>query len=168
MLTFRQYITEIFRQQGTYSIDQSNHPDLLSRRRRVLLGFDDNDIDRLYEYTPKNAKGEPITSQRIRTFFEKTEKNSWAVTFSVGGATRTKGEAHFPSHVTQKVFDHFKHFVDTTKQLSGKAPHIQYDTTHPKKHRIYQAVAKRLGVTAENMVGWLDDELNEVGQSGSR
>lgn len=158
MLTFRQYITEIFRQQGTYSIDQPKHPDLRT----------DSDEEVYYVHTPKNAKGEPINSQKIRTSFVRTGDNRWDVTFSVGGSTGTKSQSHFPSHVTNRVFDHFKHFVDTTKQLSGKAPHIQYETTHPKKHRIYQAVAKRLGVTAENTGGWLDDELGEVGQSELR
>lgn len=152
MLTFRQYLSEIFRQEGTYTVDQPSHPDLRK----------DSDEEVYYVHTPKNAKGEPIRNQEVRTSFFRTGENSWDVTFSVGGSTRTKGSSQFPSHITKKVFDHFKHFVDTTKQLAGKAPHIQYETTHPKKHRIYQAVAKRLGVTAENTGGWLDDDPDQL------
>ena len=52
--------------------------------------------------------------------------------------------------VTKKVFDHMSHFVNAHRFVTRANPTIQYDTTNPKKHRIYQAAAKRLGITAEN------------------
>jgi hypothetical protein len=53
---------------------------------------------------------------------------------------------NFPSHVTRSVFDHIHHFV-----RSRGIKNIMYYTPDKKKHRIYQAGAKKLGITAVNM-----------------
>jgi len=70
--------------------------------------------------------------------------------FTVGGRTSSLGHKDFPSDVTAKVFDHISHFVRAHSLVARATPKITYDTTHPKKHRIYQAAAKRLGIEAEN------------------
>lgn len=150
MKSFRKYLSEIFRQQGTYSIKQEKHPDLKH----------DSDEEVTYAFTPTNTRGEPDFKRKVRTTFMKTGKNTWEAMFTVGGSTHYDPGEDFPSHVTKKVFDHVKHFVDTTTELAGKAPNIEYQTSHPKKERIYQAVAKRLGVRAENTGGYLDPEYD--------
>ncbi len=121
-----------------------------------------------YHFTPTDKEGKPMHSRAIKTtFLSAGPKDRWEVMFKVGGVHSNDPSHEFPSHVTQRVFDHMAHFVDTTRELIGKSPTLIYDTTHPRKHRIYQLAAKRLGVKAENMAPWLDPELERGGKRKS-
>jgi len=97
-----------------------------------------------YHHTPKDRTGVPIHAKKIRTSFIKAGDNRWEVVFTVGATARTQRNMNFPSDVTKKVFDHISHFVNAHRFMTRANPTIQYDTKNPKKHRIYQAAAKRL------------------------
>lgn len=135
-------------------MEQPRHPDLRS---------DSGDYVE-YLHIPKDPKVSDPRQDRtgkIRTQIVRigpTEDNRWEVMFSVGGRFGHVGSREFPSHVTSKVFDHLQHFVDTQRQLQGN-PTIHFDTTDPKRHKIYMAAANRLGVKAVN---WAPIELSEV------
>jgi hypothetical protein len=89
--------------------------------------------------------------------------------FTVGGRTSSLGHKDFPSDVTAKVFDHISHFVKAHSLVARATPKITYDTTHPKKHRIYQAAAKRLGIEAENTSeDWLDPDYERSSRQPPR
>jgi hypothetical protein len=121
-----------------------------------------------YHYTPKDRTGTPIHAKKIRTSFIKHGENRWDVMFTVGGTTYTHGNQNFPSDVTKKVFDHISHFVKAHRFVTGANPTITYDTTHPKKHRIYQAAAKRLGIEAQNSTDYLDPEYDRSSRQPPR
>ena len=153
MLRFKQYLSEIFRPHyglGEHGLD---HPDLVRphQDRWTELTKKPDDAEMIeYHHIPKDKLGVPIHAKKIRTSFIKAGDNRWEAIFTVGGRTRTHGNMNFPSDVTKKVFDHISHFVNAHRFVTRANPTIQYDTTNPKKHRIYQAAAKRLGITAEN------------------
>ena len=141
MLTFRQYLAEIFRPSAVYRAKEK-HPDVTH----------DSDERVSYANITKDSKGKPISAKTIRTDFMNMGQNNWEVLFSVGGYHGIEDPSkEFPSDVARKVFDHISHFVQTQHELSGKKPFLQYDTEHPKKHRIYQAGAKRLKIVASNV-----------------
>ena len=152
MLTFKQYLSEIFKptRGGEHVLD---HPDLVrpQQDRWTELTKKPDDAEMIeYHHTPKDRTGATIHAKKIRTSFIKAGDNRWEAIFTVGGTTYTHGNMNFPSDVTKKVFDHMSHFVNAHRFVTRANPTIQYDTTNPKKHRIYQAAAKRLGITAEN------------------
>jgi len=141
MFTFRQYLSEIFRPGSTYRATDT-HPDIIH----------DSDERVAYVHKTMDEQGKAISVKTIRTEFMNLGQNNWEVMFSVGGSHATeRSSKHFPTDVAKKVFDHITHFVQTQQGLSGKKPFLQYDTVHPKKHRIYQAGAKRLGIVASNI-----------------
>jgi hypothetical protein len=122
-----------------------------------------------YHHTPKDRTGVPIHNKEIRTSFVKHAENRWDVMFTVGGRTSSLGHKDFPSDVTKKVFDHISHFVKAHSLVARATPKITYDTTHPKKHRIYQAAAKRLGIEAENTSeDWLDPDYERSSRQPPR
>jgi len=163
MLRFKQYLSEIFRPHGGMGEHGLDHPDLLrphQDRWTNLLKKPDDAQTVLYYHTPKDKEGKLISGKTIRTSFVKHGENRWDVMFTVGGTTYTHGNQNFPSDVTKKVFDHISHFVKAHRFVTGANPTITYDTTHPKKHRIYQAAAKRLGIEAQNSTDYLDPEYD--------
>lgn len=141
MKSFKEYLLEIFNRKES---DSEDHPDFLKRETP-----DENTF--VYSHVPKDSKGNPIKEKEIRTWMLKREGGDWEVTFIVGGIVDTRKAKEFPSDVSERVFGHLRHFVDTTKKRSGNAPHIKYETVNKKKQRIYQAVVKRLGATAKNI-----------------
>jgi hypothetical protein len=152
MLTFKQYLSEIFKptRGGEHVLD---HPDLVRphQDRWTELTKKPDDAEMIeYHHIPKDKLGVPIHAKKIRTSFIKAGDNRWEVVFTVGATARTQRNMNFPSDVTKKVFDHISHFVNAHRFMTRANPTIQYDTKNPKKHRIYQAAAKRLGITAEN------------------
>jgi|688.fasta_scaffold105202_2 hypothetical protein len=161
MLTFRQYLSEIFRGDQTPNRGEP-HPD-----------HPDRTIDKedyvVYHHKPRGENGFVISDKTIHTSFMKspTGDHHWEVLFSVGGTHSNNPTHDFPSDVTKRVFDHFSHFVSSQIHKNGKPPVFIYDTTHPKKHRIYQAGARRLGIKAQNLAP-LDKELDRGGSRSSR
>jgi len=152
MLRFNQYLSEIFSTAKKHSV-QGSHPDL----RR------DNEEMVEYHFTPTDKEGKPMHSRAIKTtFLSAGPKDRWEVMFKVGGVHSNDPSHEFPSDVTKRVFDHISHFVQTKREVIGNSPTLIYDTQHPKKHRIYQTGAKRLGIRAENMAP-LDPELDRGG-----
>jgi hypothetical protein len=144
MKNFKTYLLEIFNQNKT---ELEDHPDLLKDQ-------DDPSTDKnkfVYSYIPNDDEGNPIKDREIRTWMLKNKQGDWETSFTVGGTTETKEDKEFPSDVTERVFGHLMHFVDTVKRKLGNPPTIKYETLNKKKHRIYQAVAKRLGTKAQNM-----------------
>lgn len=146
MKSFKEFLVEIFNKNKTQSED---HPDLLRDQNQDNSPENENKF--VYSYVPKDNEGNPINSRAIRTWMLKNKEGDWETSFTVGGTNVTKKESEFPADVTKRVFGHVQHFVDTIKRKSGKPPTIKYETPNKKKHRIYQAAAKRLGVTAKNM-----------------
>lgn len=143
MKKFKEYLLEIFNRNKT---EVEDHPDYLKGDGGAT---DENKF--VYSYVPKDDKGNPIKNREIRTWMLKNKGGDWETTFTVGGTHETKHGAEFPSDVTQRVFGHLQHFVDAVNKRTGTPPRIKYETVNKKKHRIYQAVAKRLGTTAKNM-----------------
>ena len=141
MKSFKEYLLEIFNRKES---DSEDHPDFLK-------GETPDESKFVYSHVPKDSNGNPIKEKEIRTWMLKNKGGDWEVTFTVGGSHETKKGKEFPSDVAKRVFSHLQHFVDTTKKRSGNPPHIKYETVNKKKQRIYQAVAKRLGTTAQNM-----------------
>jgi hypothetical protein len=146
MKKFKTYLLEIFNQNKTESED---HPDLLKDQNEDDTSTDKNKF--VYSHIPKDENGNPMKDREIRTWMLKNKEGDWETSFTVGGTNVTKQEKEFPADVTERVFGHLKHFVDTVKKNSGNPPTIRYETPNKKKHRIYQAVARRLGVKATNM-----------------
>jgi len=145
VLNFRSYISEIF-QKDSGSSDQhgEHHPDLITPP-------DSNHVLE-YSYTPKDAQGNDIKEKSILTRFYHERGNSWNMVFSVGSRTDALNTTHdFPTDITKKVHEHLTHFVNRWRNKKGQDPVLEYKTKHPKKHRIYQMVAKRLGIRAENI-----------------
>ena len=143
MKSFQQYLSEILTPKQEYQ-HRRKHPDLVK---------DITDKEFInYIHTPKGKDGKPDGEKRIRTSFLKHGDHRWDVMFTVGGSTSSDAFdlQEFPSTVTKRVFDHVEHFVKTHRAKTGYNPMITYDTTHPKKHRIYQAAARRLGIQAQN------------------
>jgi hypothetical protein len=170
-MSFKEYLKEIFRPQyglGEHGLD---HPDLVrphQDRWTNLLKKPDDAQTVEYHYTPKDRTGVPIHDKAIRTSFVKHGENRWDVMFTVGGRTSSLGHQDFPSDVTKRVFDHISHFVKVHSLVAKATPIITYDTTHPKKHRIYQAAAKRLGIEAQNSTDYLDPEYDRSSRPSSR
>jgi hypothetical protein len=146
MKRFKTYLSEIFNNNKTESED---HPDLLKDQNEDDTLTDKNKF--VYSYIPKDEEGNLLKNRAIRTWMLKTKEGDWETSFTVGGTNVTKEEKEFPADVTERVFGHLKHFVDTVKKNLGNPPTIKYETRNKKKHRIYQAVAKRLGTKATNM-----------------
>jgi len=144
MKRFKTYLLEIFNTNKKISDD---HPDLLKDQNDTST--DKNKF--VYSYIPKDNEGNPIKDRELRTWMLRNKQGNWETSFTVGGTTETKEDKEFPSDVTERVFGHIQHFVDTVKRNSGNSPIFTYETRNKKKHRIYQAVAKKLGVKAQNM-----------------
>ena len=145
MKSFQQYLLEIFRPKQEYS-HRRRHPDL------VRVWPKDKEFIN-YRHIPKGKDGKPDHEKKILTTFLKNEDHHWDVTFTVGGRISPDDSfdsQDFPSDVTKRVFDHVEHFVKNHRATTGYNPSITYDTTHPKKHRIYQTAARRLGIKAQN------------------
>ena len=144
MKSFQQYLSEIFRPKQEYS-HRRRHPDL------VRVWPKDKEFIN-YRHIPKGKDGKPDHEKKILTTFLKHADHRWDVMFTVGGRTSSDpfDPQEFPSDVTKKVFDHVEHFVKNYRATTGYNPSITYDTTHPKKHRIYQSAARRLGIEAQN------------------
>ena len=145
MKSFQQYLLEIFRPKQEYS-HRRRHPDL------VRVWPKDKEFIN-YRHIPKGKDGKPDHEKKILTTFLKNEDHHWDVMFTVGGRISPDDSfdsQDFPSDVTKRVFDHVEHFVKNHRATTGYNPSITYDTTHPKKHRIYQTAAKRLGIKAQN------------------
>ena len=159
-MSFKQYLNEIFRPGAyRYKRDDPKHPDMVAHTQ-TKQGRDDFFV---YQYTPKDREGNPIKNKTIVTSIMKAgghpDNHRWDIMFTVGGRMGGTTNSSFPSDVTHRVYDHLTHFVDTYRQKTGMSPMIQYDTTHPKKDRIYQMAAKRLNIKAENATGWVDPDL---------
>ena len=144
MKSFQQYLSEIFRPKQEYS-HRRRHPDL------VRVWPKDKEFIN-YRHIPKGKDGKPDHEKKILTTFLKHADHRWDVMFTVGGSTSSDpfDPQEFPSDVTKRVFDHVEHFVKNYRATTGYNPNITYDTTHPKKHRIYQSAARRLGIEAQN------------------
>ena len=146
MKSFRQYLNEIFRPQKAYSNPAERHPDMVH----------DDDGYVSYRHQPKDAEGKTIKEKEIHTtiarFSPHHPDNQWEISFAVGGKMTDKYSKEFPSDVTKRVFDHVQHFVETQRRLQPKDPlQLMYDTSNPKKDRIYQKAGKRLGVKMFNV-----------------
>lgn len=148
MLTFRQYITEIFR---VTEKELKSHPELTR----------DEELSRDYVYEPKDESGKSVRHGVIRTHIGRYYPTShrWHVHFTVGGSHSWLPTQNFPSDVTKRVFDHIQHHVARHRSETGESPVLVYDTAHPKKERIYKAVGKRLKIKTINM-GVLDTDLD--------
>lgn len=152
MKTFKQYISEIFDSSKIYT-SKDIHPDLVP---------EESDNDTLtYIFTPRDAKYNPIRERQIRTVFMRTgnQGNEWDMEFTIGGKYQNPAAGQFPEEATKKIFDHSKHFMDLHREAQGTLPRIVYGTTHPRKHRLFQAIAKKLGVEATNKLKVSDSPI---------
>jgi len=179
MKTFTQYLSEIF--QDKPGVVSREHPDLETfpnapnfalyhnkhagvQTNITLLGTGTGiDGDRLHALRHRLPGHIPVTSDEAHELAQRYDKLFTPgpiaeIDFGVRQPDRpsseftfsTVGSRNFPSHVTRSVFDHIHHFV-----RSRGINNIMYYTRDMKKHRIYQAAAQRLGVTAVNMNGGL-------------
>jgi hypothetical protein len=144
MKSFKEYLSEIFNPPKVHSKNEANHPDLIFQGSGIIE----------YRHEPKDNEGKVIPEKIIHTRFGnlggKFPNERWEAMFDVGGK-HTKGSGKdFPSDVAERVFGHLTDFVNTRKKLTGEAPRVHYHTPNVKKHRIYQTVAKRLGIEAIN------------------
>jgi hypothetical protein len=161
--SFKQFISEIFRPVKTYTTKDPKHPDLKigsdSRMKYTHRFFDDLgepilDKDITTDFVRVSDPHSPMMRERLEKEGIKIEPhnpNTWEATFTVGGLHSKYPTQNFPSDIAKKIFDHFAHFAQTTKELTGESPILHYETPHPKKHRIYQSAAKILGVKATNL-----------------
>ena len=175
MKSFKQYISEIF--QNKHDVVSREHPDLETNSKApdfavyhnknagvqtniTVLGTGTGiDADRFHAIRHRLPGHIPVTSDEAHELARRydnlfTPGPIAEIDFGVRQPDRpsseftfsTVGSRNFPSHVTRSAFDHIHHFV-----RSRGINNIMYYTRDTKKHRIYQAAAQRLGVTAVNM-----------------
>ena len=175
MKSFTQYLSEIFHDKP--GVVSREHPDLETfpnapdfalyhnknagvQTNITLLGTGSGiDADRLHAIRHRLPAHFPVSSDQAHELAHRYNNLFHPgpiaeIDFGVRQPDRpsdefsfsTVGSKKFPSHVTKAAFDHIHHFV-----RSRGIKNIMYYTPDKKKHRIYQAGAKKLGITAVNM-----------------
>lgn len=142
MLTFRQYITEIF-DTPTGEVPH-HHPDY-----EFVPGHPGSLYSSKKTHVYRGHIKDDDAEYRLRFFARMTEDDVSDVEFTVNhlyDAPNQRIPTHHAFAIGNKLNEYFHHHMMTVKPRM-----ITYDTDDLSKHRIYQGIAERYGVTARNL-----------------
>jgi hypothetical protein len=134
MLSFRQYITEIFQPSSETEEKPARHLD--------YQGLDDEG-QHIYQ---GEIKGGHIVESVFSIGKIGQYPRAVEMEFSVNGSTRSHGLIPDIAHeALRKAHSHIDHYIRTYRPDA-----IFYDTSDPVRHHIYQMGARRYGIPAFN------------------